>query len=151
MKIHFISRSKLNLSKNRGYTSVEMIVGFLLLITTLLAVVQIIAYIYSYVILAQAAKEGVRYAIVHGSTNSLTSSVSTEVSKYAHYSFLNVCYIKDTDSTSCCTVDSSSNTCTGNNDPPSRVRVQLTAPFSMFSLGWATPNVHAAAEGRVFY
>src|SRR6185369_4618500 len=95
---------KKRLSTDRGQASVELFASLLVVVTTLLFVVQIILYVYSYVVLAEAAKEGVRYAVVHGSANSSTTNVAAQVSKFASYSSLNVCYIKDTDSTTCCAV-----------------------------------------------
>jgi TadE-like protein len=145
------------LLKDRGQAMVEFVLSIIFIMTLLLWAVELILFIYTYSVMADAAKEGVRYAIVHGSNNSLpsgpssgaTSDCTTNVSVvkdvvklYAKFSFrdtsgsnltVNVCYLD------------------GNNQSPNRVQVTLSYPYlPLFSsLGWSSPTVKAAAEGRI--
>jgi len=147
---------------SRGQASVEFLLSAVFLMTLILWAVQLVVAIYTYVILAEAAKEGVRYAIVHGSDissssgptsgsactpdattalcsctsdDSNVSSVEDAVINYASYldrSNINVCYLD------------------GKNAAPSRVQVTVSYPLSsMFTLGWTPPTIHASAVGRI--
>jgi acetylornithine deacetylase/succinyl-diaminopimelate desuccinylase-like protein len=101
---------------------------------------------YTYVALAQAAKEGVRYAIVHGSNSSSPSTTgSTDAVKAVVQKYANVC-------SACITVTYTADPGTTNdNDPPNRVRIVVTSSFSSLFSGWTPSTVRAAAEGRIFY
>jgi Flp pilus assembly protein TadG len=128
-------------SRQRGQAFVEFLMSALFLLLTIFGAVQLIVIVYTYVTMAQAAKAGVRYAIVHGSDSGLasgpsnTTGVENAVKYYADYPGMTI------------TVSYPD----GNNNPPNRVRVQLNYPFSLFPLGWALPTVRAAAEGRIMY
>src|SRR5262249_43599291 len=106
-------------SRERGQAQVEFILSALFLMTMIFAAVQLILYLYTYVVLAQAAKEGVRYAVVHGARNasysgpisgstefcstsdSSVANVITEVRKYANFTGMTVevCYLDGNNST----------------------------------------------------
>src|SRR6184192_2139903 len=60
-------------SNNGGQASVEFLLSALLCVTMIFAAVQMIIFIYTYTVLAEAAKVGVRYAVVHGSNNASPS------------------------------------------------------------------------------
>ncbi len=133
-------------------------VVFLMLL--LVGFIELVMLIYSYNVLADSAKEGVRYAIVHGigSTNcsgpgdntttpattcpdAPGANVQSKVTRYALYSLhstasmgVNVTY-----------PDTSSR-------PPSRVRVVVSYQYRpFFGLGWPSVIVRAAAEGRIMF
>jgi Flp pilus assembly protein TadG len=97
---------------------------------------QVIVVVYTYGAMAKAAKQGVRYAIVHGSTSTpvaSTTDIQNAVKRYANYQGMTIAV-------------------TGaGGSPSSVVEVTLTYPFSMLSLGWATPTIRASARGRIFY
>lgn len=137
----------------RGQAMLEFLISIVFLIVVILWTVQMMVFIYTYVALAAAAKEGVRYAIVHGALNNSGSrsgpdtgttsdcatnitAVQTATRRAANYSTMtvNVCYLD------------------GNNKMTSRVRVTVSYPIAaMFSLGWSPPTITAAAEGRIVH
>ena len=128
-------------SRQRGQAMVEFLISAILLMTTIFAVVQMIVYIYTYVSMAEAAKGGVRYAIVHGSNSGTpsgpgnTTNVENAVKFYADYPGMTITVTYPD----------------GTNAPPNNVRVVLTYPFSLFALGWDLPSVEAAAQGRILF
>ena len=139
-----------------GQAQVEFILSILFLVLFIFGTLELILLIYTYNVLAAAAKEGVRYAVVHGSDSancsgpggvgvtcpdSSGSNVQAAVKQYAQYSF---------HSTAAMTIaviypDSSC-------DPPGRVQVQINYAYQpFFGLGWPTVTVKAAAAGRVVF
>jgi Flp pilus assembly protein TadG len=138
---------------DRGQASVEFVLSVVFLVLFVIGIVELILMVYTYNVLADSAKEGVRYAIVHGSGNTAASGPTCPcaaidgpagtgvVKTYAQYSF------HDT-STMTVTVTYPDTS----NDPPSRVRVVVSYPYQpFFGFGWPTVNVYAAAEGRIQY
>ena len=128
-------------SRNRGQASVEFLLSSVFFLTMIFAAVQLILVIYTYVLMAEAAKIGVRYAVVHGS-NSISASgpgnttgVQNAVKRIVNYSGMTITVTYPD----------------GNGDPPSRVRVQVSYPFSAFSLGWPLPTIRASAQGRITF
>ena len=138
-----------------GQAAVEFTLILLFLVLFLLGFLEIVVLLYTYSVLADSAKEGVRFAVVHGSLSSScngpgdtgvtcdagAAGVISAVKKYAAYS---------THSTGAMTItptypDSSSK-------PSSRVRVVVSYPYHpFFGLGWPTITVNAAAEGRITF
>ena len=149
-------------SKDSGLATVEFILSFLFVVFLIFTALELIMMMYTYNVMADAAKEGVRYAIVHGANNTVPSGpasggsvctssctctssssnvtdVQTVVTDYAKTSFHDISgmtvYI--------CYWD-------GNNKPLSRVYVVIHYPYSSFmSLAWSAPTINAAAEGRI--
>jgi Flp pilus assembly protein TadG len=140
-----------------GQAAVEFALTILFVIIVIFWAIELIMMIYTYVVLAEAAKEGVRYAIVHGSNNSAPSGPTCPcpaidgpagtgvVKTTAKWS------LHDT-STMTVTVnyfDNSGNPAT-NVDPPTLVRVVVSYPYRSFlSFGWTNLTVRAAASGRI--
>lgn len=143
-------------SKSRGQAQVEFVLSILFVMLFTFGMLELVLLVYTYNVLADSAKEGVRYAIVHGTdsaacsgpggggvscTDSSGANVQTTVQQYAQYSF---------HSTSAMTIavtypDSSS-------APPSRVQVHISYPYQpFFGLGWPTVTVNAAAAGRIMF
>lgn len=145
-------------SGSRGATMVEFAMTFLVVTFVLFLLVEFSMWIYTYNVMADAAKAGVRYAIVHGSGNSspsgpssgsaLTSctanstnvtAVQDEVTKWAKFSIYSTASL----SVTVCYLD-------GNNKAPSRVQVKVSNPITpFFSNLWSTPPVTATAQGRI--
>ncbi len=111
--------------------------------------------LYASGVLADSAKEGVRYAIVHGSLMSAcngpgdtgvtcdtgAAGVIAAVNNYARASMHSPAAMTVTPTYP----DSSSK-------PTSRVRVVVRYAYQpFFSLGWPTLTVNAAAEGRITF
>ena len=126
----------------RGQALVEFLFSVLLLLITVFASVQLMLLVYAYVVMAEGAKAGVRYAVVHGANSGIPSAqgsdaaVKNEVLKYANF-------ISATDIT--VTYEA------GSNAPPNYVRVVVNYPFNFLSLGWASPTIRAAAQGRIIF
>ena len=108
-------------SNNGGQASVEFLLSGLLCVTMIFAAVQMIIFIYTYTVLAQAAKVGVRYAVVHGANNASpsgpgnTTGVEAAVNRIANYSGMTITVTYPD----------------GSNSPPNRVRVQIAYPFTI--------------------
>ena len=165
-----------NFRSSKGQATVEFALTILFVMVLIVGSLELITLIYTYTVLADAAKEGVRYAIVHGSRNSQPSGPT--------------CPCVDIDgpaapvataSTSCSAVGAGCGTGYGvvktyaryslhnpaamtvtvtypdagnppANQAPNRVRVVVTYVYQpFFGLGWPSVTVNAASEGRIFY
>src|SRR5579859_6635836 len=62
-------------NRARGQAAVEFLLTFVLVFVFFLAIIEMILFIHTYNVLADAAKEGLRYAIVHGSSLTPTYQV----------------------------------------------------------------------------
>ena len=135
---------EVNRRRVRGQAAVEFILTLLFVFIVILGALEMIILVYTYTVLADAGKEGVRYAIVHGSNNPLCSTclpIEGVVKNYARLSLHD---------TSAMTITVSYPD--GTNTPPSRVSVQVAYPYhAFFGLGWPTVTVNARAEGRIVY
>ena len=149
-----------------GQAQVEFSLVIVLLIVTLVSILELILLMHTYNTVADAAKEGLRYAIVHGSGNSTPckpgsttdidgpaappgtvpgyGSTYGVVKTYAQYSLHNMAGMT-------VTVKYLDNVPLANaNNPPNRVQVIVAYPLHpIFGLGWPTVTVNAAAEGRI--
>jgi Flp pilus assembly protein TadG len=151
---------RINNRKEKGQTAVEFALTVVFVMLLIAAAIELIVMIYTYSVLADAAKEGVRYAIVHGTgvglsncsgpgmggvatacTDSSAANVKAVVSKYTALSFH--------DSTAMTVTPSYPD---ASSVAPSRVRVTVTYAYQpIFGLGWPTMTVYAAAEGRIVF
>jgi Flp pilus assembly protein TadG len=122
--------------------------------------IEMVLFLHTYNVIADAAKEGIRYAIVHGADNTSASgptcpcsaidgAAGTGVVKtYAQYSLHD---------TSAMTVTANYNPSGANgaaacNKALCLVRVTVSYPYQpFFGLGWPTVTVNAAADGRIVY
>jgi len=148
----------------RGQAAVEFALVIVLLIVIVLSMLELILLMHTYNTLADAAKEGVRYAIVHGAGNSTPSGPTCPctdidgpaaapgtipgygsgkgvVKTYAQYSLHNMAGM---------TVTVTYPDTAPANAAPNRVQVIVAYPVHpLFGLGWPTVTVNAAAEGRI--
>jgi len=141
-------------SKKRqaGQAAVEFALILLFLMVFLLSFIEITALLYTYSVLADSAKEGVRYGVVHGSLSSTcngpgagcdsgAAGVKAAVTSDATGSLSNTAGMTVTPSYP-----------DGTSTPSSRVRVVVSYPYQpLFGLGWPTVNVNAASEGRITF
>lgn len=148
-------RTQLALLRDEGGS---MLLEFSLSIWTLFLVIFLIfefsMMVYTYSVLGNAAREGVRYAIVHGSnsavcsgpgsgcSDSMGSNVSAVVSSYAALSFHDI----------------SGMTVTpvwpdGTATPSSRVLVTISYPYIAYLTipGFRPPSMQVTAEGRIVF
>ena len=143
----FVSKKK---RRNRGQAQMEFILSVIPIVILIVWIVQLMLFIYTYVVLAGGAKEGVRYAVVHGAgnasptgpssgtppvCNSNVDAVVNAVRRYTDYPGMSVdvCYLD------------------GTNAFNNRVQVRVHYPFAAPFLGWVAPTVNAAAQGRIIY
>ena len=147
-------------NREGGQALVEFALMVVFLMLLIVGFIELIGFGYTYNVLADSAKEGVRYAIVHGtgSTNcsgpgsaaatppitcpdTTGTNVKNSVTSYALYSLHNTTAMNVTTTY----VDSSS-------APPSRIRVTVSYLYQpFFGLGWPRVTVHAASEGRIMF
>lgn len=150
--------SRITARKETGQSTVEFALTIVFVMVVLFGAIELTLMIYTYNVLADAAKEGVRYAIVHGTgmgaascsgpggggitcTDATGANIQTVVGNYTRLSFHNSAAMVVTPTYP----DSSS-------AAPSRVRVTVTYVYQPFLLlGWPTMTVNAAAEGRIVF
>ena len=147
-----------------GQAMVEFMLVTVFLLILFVSILQMILLLHAYNTLADAAKEGIRYAVVHGTGNTncvgpgLPSatppvtcsgspyvSVQTVVTNFAGVSFQSV-------STGNVTVDYNPNGANGSacNVPGCLVRVTVSYPYQpLFGLSWPSVTLNAAADGRI--
>lgn len=136
----------------------SMLIEFALSIWTLLLLTLLIfefsMAVYTYSVLGNAAREGVRYAIVHGSDSAACSgpgsgcsdasgnNVSAVVKSYARVSFHDISGITVTPSWP-----------DGTSSPSSRVLVSISYPYIPYLTlpGFAPPYMEITAEGRIVF
>ena len=141
---------------DRGQAQVEFVLSIFLVLLTLLGIFELTMFIYTYSVLSDAAKEGVRYAIVHGSSNTTPSGPGSTsaidgaagtgvVKTYARYS------LHDTTQMTV-TVSYPDTTNPPANQAPNRVQVKVSYVYQPFlGFGWPSATVYANAEGRIVY
>jgi Flp pilus assembly protein TadG len=166
-----IKRVKGILPEDRGTALLEFALSIMVVMFLIFWIWELVMLEYANNVLADAAKEGVRYAIVHGSNaacpsgpNSNTpdcsnctltcpdtsaANVTAVVKDYANYSLHNVSsmtvvvhYPSDA-SGATCSADSS-------NDPPGLVCVVVTYTYVPYiRLPWGGFHIRTVAEGRI--
>jgi Flp pilus assembly protein TadG len=142
---------------------VEFMLVTVFLLVLFVSILQMILLMYAYNTLADAAKEGVRYAVVHGTGNSNCSgpglpaatppvtcdlagaNVKTVVVNFSSLSFQPI-------TSSSVQVDYNPNGANGVpcNTPGCLVRVRINYTYRpFFGLGWPKFPLNAAADGRI--
>jgi len=164
MGTRFTRKAALARHAEAGQAMVEFALVAVFLFVLFVSIIQMIFLMYAYSTLADSAKEGIRYAIVHGTGNSNCSgpgtsgpppvtcpdntsyiNVKTAVTNFAALSLQNV-------TTSEVTVDYNPNSANGTacNVPGCIVRVEVHHPYHpLFGLPWPTVTLNAAADGRI--
>jgi Flp pilus assembly protein TadG len=149
-------RRPLQRGKDRGAVQIEFILSILVILFIIFAMWELIMIVHTMNVLSDAAKEGVRYAIVHGSHNTNCSGpaappectspdatgtrVAAVVLDYAKYSLHDVSAITvSVNYPDSCSI------------PPCRVRVAVAYDFVPYTALNLRPTLHAAAEGRIVF
>jgi hypothetical protein len=136
-----------NRKSQRGASQIEFTLSMMLTMFLIFWVFEMVMMVYTYSVLADAAKEGVRYAIVHGSNNSspsgpspgTTTGIVTAVTGYAQMSLHDVSAI---------TINPSYPD--GDNQAPHRVQVDVTYTYIPYiPLPFTHPSIHTTAQGRI--
>ena len=149
-----------------GQAQVEFALVIVFLMILILSMLELLTLMHTYNVLADAAKEGLRYAIVHGTKNSTSSGPTCPcadidgpaappgtvpgygsgygvIKTYAQYSLHDM-----TGLTVTVTYPDTANPPA--NQAPNRVQIVVAYPYRpFFNLGWPTVTVNAAAEGRI--
>jgi hypothetical protein len=159
----------------RGQAQVEFALVAVLLMVLVLSMIELLSLVNTYNVLADSAKEGVRYGIVHGTNNSIPSGPICNpggasdtcqdidgppappgtvpgygsgygvVMTYAQYSLHDI-----SNMTVNVAYPDAATATKPSNATPNRVQVTVAYPFKpLFGLGWPTVTVYAAAEGRI--
>jgi Flp pilus assembly protein TadG len=145
--------------RQRGQAAVEFALVVVFLVVLLVSILEMTMFIYTYAALTNAAKEGVRYAIVHGASSgatvagspvsspwptcatAATGSVLSTVQTYAALSLHNASSM----SINACYPD-------GDNKPGSAVQVNVSYSYQpIFGLRWASVTVSANSVGRIMF
>ena len=139
-----------------GQAMVEFMLVITFIVVVFVSVIQMVLLMYAYNTLADAAKEGVRYAIVHGTKNSNCSGPSTSA----------ICTTSDTVAANVKTAvfdfaAVSAQSISKNTDitvtypeacsnPGCLVRVEIHHQYTpLFGLRWPSVTINAAADGRI--
>ena len=123
--------------RQRGQSLVETALMIVVVFTVVLWIFELSWLMYTYSVLADAANEGVRYAIVHSGGD--PAGTQAKVKAFAGASMHDVNAI----STSVTFPDNSS-------APPNRVQVTVTYTYIPFLPRFITaPTMHSFAEGRM--
>ena len=139
---------------DRGSALLEVTVSVWTLMLVTFLIFEFCMLVYTYSVLGNAAREAVRYAIVHGTTNascsgpssgcadSSGSNVIAVANGYARVSFHDIRAMVITPSWP-----------DGKSTPGSRVAVTITYPYvSYLHLpGFTSPNMMIKAEGRIVF
>jgi Flp pilus assembly protein TadG len=142
--------------EDRGQSLIEFALSSLLLVTLLLGVVEIGRMVLVYTTVANAARAGARYAIVHGSNSLATATqVQTVVKNFLSAAPMNTA-AAGLSITASCSSDSGTTwaTCsTTNAKPGSRVRVSVNYPYDPFLryFPWGTINLGSTTQGVIAF
>ena len=138
-----------NRGPQRGSALIEFALSIFMVVLLMFWVFEMVMLVYTYSVLADAAKEGVRYAIVHGSgvapANQSgpgnTAAVSTVVTDYAQFSLHDVSAITVTPTY-----------LNGDNQAPDLVQVTVSYTYIPYiKLPFTSPTINTSAEGRIVY
>ena len=138
-------------------------------VVMIIAILEMFMLLHTYNVLADAAKEGVRYAIVHGANNPQglappctagtcpdllgpAAPAGTVPGYNSTYGVVKTFAQMSLHDVSGMTVTATypDGTAATSNKTPNRVQIVVSYPYQpFFGLGWPTITVNAAAEGRI--
>ena len=147
--------------RSDGQALVEFALSLTLLMLLMFSILELSIFIYTYSVVANATKEGVRYAIVHGANSGSASgpasgaassppctasstnvtNVVNRVRSFAGFALINtsnvnvfVCYLD------------------GNNKSSSLVEVSANYPYRpLFGFNWPSVTLYANSAGRIVF
>ncbi len=123
--------------RQRGQSLLETALMIVIIFTVMMWVFEIGQLMYTYTVLADAANEGVRYAIVH--PTNIVSGTTARVTSFAKTSMHNISAISVT-----------VNDPDGSYDPPNTVSVTVSYTYVPYLKVFITPpTLTAYAEGRM--
>jgi len=139
---------------NRGAVQIEFILSIMVIMFVIFGMWELIMIVHTMNVLSDAAKEGVRYAIVHGSynTSGYQSGLGNEdavriyVKDYANLSFHDMSAISVS-----VTYPDVSGSDTSGNKAGDKVRVEVAYTFVPYTALNLRPRLTAASEGRIVF
>jgi len=149
-----INRHSSLVTASEGQAQVEFVLSILFVLLLIFGIFELIMLLYTYNVVADSAKEGVRYAIVLGSdsTNGTSSSGSSNCSGTPTGVYGRVCGYAATSFHDISGMTVTVSYPDGSNAPPNRVQVTVSYPYKpLLNLGWPNVTVNAAAEGRIAF
>ena len=155
--------------RERGQTLVEFAFVLVFWVVMIIAMLEMLLFMHTYNVLADAAKEGVRYAIVHGANNPQglappcttgtcpdllgpAAPAGTVPGYNSTYGVVKTFAQMSLHDVSGMTITATypDGTAATSNKTPNRVQIIVSYPYEpFFGLGWPTITVNAAAEGRI--
>jgi Flp pilus assembly protein TadG len=132
--------------RQQGQAAVEFALVVVSLVILLISMLEMTMFIYTYVALTNAAKEGVRYAVVHGASAASPSgpgsstNVVSKVQSFANASLHSL------------SSDNISVTYPNGNSPGNAVQVTVSYAYKpIFGLRWASVTISANSVGRIMF
>lgn len=123
----------------RGQSLIETALVLVIIFIALVWILEVCMLMYTYTVIANAANEGARYAIVQQNIVVNDARVQNRVANFARTSLHDVSAITTT-------VELPD----GTNVPPNRVRVKVTYTYVPWIRQYiSTPTMHAYAEARM--
>lgn len=148
-----MSRLRSRLQREEGQAQVEFALSIMVVLLVVFFSWELLMAMYTASVMANAAKEGVRYAIVHGSNSTLCSGPNASnpcANDPSGAEVVNT--VKDYAKASLHDVSAISVTVTypdGTNEPPSRVAVTVTYSYVPYINLPFTPTMTTKAAGRI--
>lgn len=136
-----------------GSVAIETALVFMLIITLMIGIIECCVMMYTFSVVAEAARHGVRYATIHGSMSSSCSGPSTgcadstganvvsDVTTFANQFVKNVTGL---------TVQVSYPDA-GGSTAPSRVTVGVTYTYVPMFISGMRHSFHVSSQGRILY
>lgn len=160
--MNWLAGNRRELRSDRGQSSVEFALTIVFMVVVLVSMLELTMFIYTYSVLADAAKEGVRYAIVHGASGTDASGPTSDTASSTPWPTCNTPATGSLLSTvrtyaaaslhSAATMNIYACYPDGNNKPGSAVQVSVNYPYQpLFGLSWPQVNVHANSAGRIMF
>lgn len=136
-----------------GAALIEFSISILVLLFLIFWTFELSMMMYSYVVMGDAAKEGVRYAIVHGLASGSCSGPSTGCADSTGANVVSVVKTYAANSlhnTSAIVVQA--NYLDSSSAAPSRIQIKVAYTYIPYiNLSWVAPTLVASAEGRIVY
>ena len=170
---HAVTVFKRGRRSDHGQATIEFALVIIMLFLAVVSILELIVFMHTYNVLADSAKEGVRYAIVHGANNGSPMPAActvlscscpcadidgpaappgTNAGYGSGYGIVKTFaqYSLHSTSTMTVTVTYPGGTTTPANKTPDLVKVKVSYPYQWFlGLGWAAIQVNASAQGRI--
>jgi len=139
--------------RQRGSSLIEFSTVALVLIMFLFSIVEMYRMLLVISALADSARAGVRYAIVHGANNPPVTPVSTVVSNMASTGILNTSRLNINVAYSACDSDPGSGCATSPfKAPGSKVSISVSYPYDPFTTYFPlSVNLGSSSQGVITY